>query len=75
MSGYIVHISTVHSPFDTRIFQKDCRTLAEAGYRIALPVPHTCRETVNGVEIIPPNSANRCRRTRWPATSPPPTWA
>jgi len=30
----VCHISTVHSVFDTRIFYKECKTLAKAGYEV-----------------------------------------
>lgn len=32
----VVHISTVHPPFDTRIFYKECTSLAKAGYEVYL---------------------------------------
>ena len=61
--SHIVHISTVHNPFDTRIFQKECRTLAQAGYRVSLVATHSKMETVDGVEIVPlPRFARRIFR-------------
>lgn len=35
----VVHISTVHSPHDPRIYHKQCRTLARAGYDVTLVIP------------------------------------
>ena len=45
--------TTVHRPFDTRIFHKECQTLSRAGYRVSLIASHPDRETIDGVEIIP----------------------
>jgi glycosyltransferase involved in cell wall biosynthesis len=50
---HIVHLTTVHLPFDTRIFEKECRALVQAGYRVSLVAPHTTQEVVDGVEVIP----------------------
>ncbi|WP_298815793.1 glycosyltransferase family 4 protein [Chloroflexus sp.] len=35
----VVHISTVHQPFDQRIFYRECATLAAAGYETHLLAP------------------------------------
>jgi glycosyltransferase involved in cell wall biosynthesis len=35
----VVHLSTTHSPLDVRIFEKQCRSLAAAGYDVHLVVP------------------------------------
>jgi glycosyltransferase involved in cell wall biosynthesis len=58
-----VHLTTVHVPFDTRIFYKECCTLARAGYRVALITTHTQHETVDGIEIVPlPRYSRRLAR-------------
>ena len=63
---HIVHLTTVHRPFDTRIFQKECRTLVQADYRVSLIAPHTTQETIHGVEIIPaPHFEHRMVRMTW----------
>lgn len=49
----VVHVSTVHSPFDTRIFQKEARTLAQAGHNVSILVHHDRREVRDGVTIEP----------------------
>ncbi|MBN1661418.1 MAG: glycosyltransferase family 4 protein [Anaerolineae bacterium] len=61
---HVVHLTTVHRPFDTRIYTKECRTLADHGYRVSLIAPHTEREVCDGIEIIPvPRFESRLRRT------------
>jgi len=47
------HISTVHSVFDERIFYKECKSLAKAGYEVYLIVTHDREEVIDGVHIIP----------------------
>ena len=43
--------NAVHKPFDTRIFQKEATTLAQAGYNVTLIIPHDASVNVNGVQI------------------------
>ena len=48
----ICHISTVHSLYDTRIFLKECKTLAKSGYKVYYIVTHFCDEKIDGVNVI-----------------------
>ena len=59
----IVHITTVHNPFDNRIFHKECTSMAELGHNVVLVVPYNKDETVNGVQIRPlPHPKGRLAR-------------
>ncbi|MFN4190866.1 MAG: glycosyltransferase, partial [Pseudothermotoga sp.] len=63
MEEKIVHFTTVHPAFDIRIFHKEAKTLAQAGYNVTLIAQHEKEEIVNGVRIIPlPRSKNRLSR-------------
>lgn len=59
----VVHLTTVHPPFDTRIFYKEARTLSRAGYSVALIVQHERDEVIEGINIISlPKPQNRFER-------------
>ncbi|AFY81395.1 glycosyltransferase [Oscillatoria acuminata] len=68
----IIHLSTVHSPFDTRIFHKECKSLAQSGYDVTLVVPHDQDEVLDGVQIKsirkPKNRLERMTKTVWQVT-------
>jgi len=49
----ICHLSSVHQPRDSRIFVKQCRSLAAAGYEVILVVPCEKSEVVDGVKFVP----------------------
>jgi len=56
-------ITTVHPPFDTRIFHKQAKTLVQAGYDVTLIAQHKKNEIVDGVKIIAlPKPRNRLTR-------------
>jgi glycosyltransferase involved in cell wall biosynthesis len=53
-------LTSVHSAFDTRIFHKQAKTLAGAGYEVTLIAQHSKDEVVNRIRIIAlPKSRNR----------------
>lgn len=48
----VCHFTSVHPAHDTRIFVKECRSLAREGFRVKLVVANGVSATVDGVEII-----------------------
>ena len=71
MSSKVCIITTVHRPFDTRIFHKEAKTLAKAGYEVTLIAQHDKNEVVNGIKIIalsrPKNRVSRMIFLGWGA--------
>ncbi len=62
-------LTSVHSPLDTRIFYKECRTLATSGYEVVLIVPHDRDFISDRVQIraipLPKNRRERMVKTLW----------
>lgn len=49
----ICHLTSVHPPFDIRIFHKQCVSLVQAGYAVKLIAPIENATSKNGVELLP----------------------
>ncbi len=49
----VCHLTSVHGTFDTRIFLKECRSLAAAGFEMSLVSNHNKDEVIDGVHLIP----------------------
>lgn len=63
----ICHLTSVHTPFDIRIFYKECKTLVQAGYEMVILAPHNYDEIFDGIRIravpIPKNRIQRMTLT------------
>ncbi len=63
----VTHLSSNHQPLDNRIFQRECRTLAAAGYDVALVARGDRDRVVDGVRVLairpPRNRLERVTRT------------
>lgn len=59
----VVHVTTAHRADDVRIFERECRSLAEAGYEVFLAACGTI-PTDSSVTLVPLRSVggNRLRR-------------
>lgn len=63
MGSKICHITTVHKPFDNRIFFKECISLREAGYEVTLLCARATTQRRDGVTIIGfPGHTGRIKR-------------
>jgi glycosyltransferase involved in cell wall biosynthesis len=47
----IVHFSSVHPPYDIRVFHKECKTLANSGYEVVFVVPCQSDAVSDGIRI------------------------
>ena len=47
----VCHMTSVHEIWDERIFLKQCRSLARAGYAVVLVAPHDKDERIEGIQI------------------------
>jgi glycosyltransferase involved in cell wall biosynthesis len=65
----IVHLTSVHTAFDVRVFHKECKSLARSGKHVVLIVPHQRDEVVDSVDIkgiqIGGGRLVRMTRTAW----------
>jgi hypothetical protein len=53
MKPVVCHLTSFHNWYDERIFHKQCKTLARAGYDVRLVVPRDQPLEEDGVRIIP----------------------
>lgn len=62
----IVHLTSVHSALDARIFKKECRSLARAGFDVTVVGPHTMDTVEERVRIlsVKKHSSRIARMTR-----------
>jgi glycosyltransferase involved in cell wall biosynthesis len=54
----IAHLTSAHPPLDVRIFHKECRSLARAGYEVIVLGNHESNETVDAVKLQGLGAAN-----------------
>jgi len=48
----VCHISPVHNLADNRIFYRECKSLADAGYEVSWVVQHDADEKIDGVQVV-----------------------
>ena len=60
----VAHLTVVHAADDTRIFVKECRSLARAGYDVHLVAPDVEEGVVDGVHLHPVRRAPGGRLSR-----------
>jgi glycosyltransferase involved in cell wall biosynthesis len=62
-------LTSVHSPFDVRVFHKEAQSLAKKGYSVTIVAPHAKDEQRDGIEIkavpVPRSRPERMSLTLW----------
>lgn len=59
----VVHISSHHQLNDGRVFYRECRSMAKAGFDVSLVIPHSVDETIDEVKVCAiPRYRNRLER-------------
>ncbi len=59
----VVHMTSAHGAVDDRIFHKEVKSLANAGYKVVLIAPHDKKELIRNIKIVPiPKARNRFER-------------
>lgn len=62
-------LTSVHPPFDTRIFHKEAKSLLKAGYNVTLIAQHDKNDIVDEIRIVPlsepKNRLGRMIKTVW----------
>lgn len=61
----ICHITTAHPPKDTRIFRRECASLAKAGFDVTLIARHESEALENGVHLLPFGVSSKSRIHRF----------
>jgi glycosyltransferase involved in cell wall biosynthesis len=64
MTLRVVHVSVVHRADDPRIYERECRTLAKAGYRVAYLAPGSVRRRDEWGVLVAP-LPHQSRKTRF----------
>lgn len=71
MKAKVCIFTSVHPPFDTRIFHKEAKSLVKTGYTVSLIAQYEKDEIVDGIRIIslptPRNRFERMTKTVWQA--------
>lgn len=62
----MAHLTSVHVPFDTRIFHKECASLRDAGYQVVLIAAQGADTVVDGIRVraVRPPAHRGARLTR-----------